>query len=114
MDMDYRIIAVDRGGEWQARAERLDTGDQFGIECRGATQAEAIAGMTAWLEWQQAHVDALHALQEAERAYHRFVVVKAFAGPADAQAEERQDSLAALDAAREALDAVRGRRPEAS
>jgi len=112
--MDYRIIAVERGGEWQARAERVDTGDQFGVDCRGATEAEAIARMTAWLAWQQAHVDALHALQDAERAYHRFVAVRAFAGPADAQAMEGQDSLATLDAARQVLDAVRARRPGGS
>jgi hypothetical protein len=110
--MECRIIVVERGGEWQARAKRLDTGEPFGIECRGATEAEAIARMTAWVAWQQAHVEALHALQDAERAYHRVVAGSAFAGPAHAHATERQDALAALDVARRALDAVRARRPE--
>lgn len=111
--MEMRIIAVERGGEWHARAERPDTGDPFGIDCRGASQAEAVARMTAWLEWQQAHVEALHALQEAERAYHR-AVGSAFAGAAGGPSAERRESLAVLDAARAALDAIRARRPETS
>lgn len=111
--MDVRIIAVERGSEWQARAERRECGDQFGIECRGASRAEAIARMTAWLEWQQAHAEALRALQDAERAYHR-VVGSAFAAAGDGPAAERRASLAVLDAARAALDAIRARRPEVS
>jgi hypothetical protein len=109
--MDVRIIAVERGGEWHAHAVRVDTGDQFGIECRGASRAEATARMAAWLEWQQAHVDALHALQDAERAYHRVVAGSAFDAADEATAARRR-SLAVLDAARAALDAVRARRPE--
>ena len=110
--MEHRIIAVERGGEWHAHAERLDTGDQFSIDCRGASQAEATARMAAWLEWQKAHVRALHALQDAERAYHRVVANSAFAG--GGPSPEPAESLAALDAARVALDAVRARRPEVS
>jgi hypothetical protein len=110
--MEHRIIAVERGGEWHAHAERLDTGDPFGIDCRGASQAEATARMTAWLAWQQAHVEALHALQDAERAFHRIVANSAFAG--GAPSPERRESLAVLDAARRALDAIRARRPEIS
>jgi hypothetical protein len=110
--MEHRILAVERGGEWHAHAERLDTGDPFGIDCRGASQAEATARMAAWLEWQHAHVEALHALQDAERAYHRVVAHSAFAG--DGPAPERPEALAALDAARAVLDAIRARRPEIS
>jgi hypothetical protein len=110
--MEHKIIAVERGGEWHAHAERTDTGDQFGMDCRGASQAEATARMAAWLEWQQAHVEALHRLQDAERAYHRVVANSAFAG--GGPPPEQRTSLAALDGARTALDAIRAKRPETS
>lgn len=112
--MNYRIIAVERGGEWRAHAERADNGDPFGIDCAGATQADAIRRLTAWLEWQHQHVEALQALQDAERAYHRVVAGSAFAGAGGGPAAERRESLEALDAARAALDAVRAGRPEIS
>ncbi|MBI3491810.1 MAG: hypothetical protein HY047_08530 [Acidobacteria bacterium] len=112
--MEYRIVAVERGGEWRAHAERVDTGDRFGIECTGASQGDAIRRLTAWLDWQRAHVAALEALQDAERAYHRVVAANAFAGAGDRQTRERLESLAALDRARAQLDAVRAKRPETS
>lgn len=110
--MDYRIVAVERGSEWRAQAERVDTGDRFGIECTGSTQAEALNRLDAWLAWQRAHAAALEVLQQAERAYHRMVAAAAFAAASDASALERRAALAALDAARAELDAVRARRPE--
>ena len=42
-DTQYRVICVERDGQWTARAERDATGDPFGIECSGASDAEAIA-----------------------------------------------------------------------
>jgi hypothetical protein len=61
----------------------------------------------AWLEWQRDHAQALAALQEAQRAYHRTVVERALAKPTNVQ-----EALNAVDAARVRLDAVRARKPE--
>jgi hypothetical protein len=61
----------------------------------------------AWLEWQRDHAAALAALQDAQRAYHRTVVERALA-----KATNVQEALAAVDAARIRLDAVRARKPE--
>ena len=44
-----------------------------------ATEAEAIARLTRWLEWQHEHATALAALQQAERDYHRTIAGSAFA-----------------------------------
>jgi hypothetical protein len=63
-----------------------------------------------WLAWQRDHADALAALQEAQRAYHRTVV--GAAGLAGAGVSPQADSLKAVDAARVRLDAVRARKPE--
>ena len=38
----YRIVAVERDGEWTARAEHVATGERFGIECTGQTDNWAI------------------------------------------------------------------------
>jgi hypothetical protein len=93
----------------------------------------------AWLEWQRDHAEALAALQEAQRAYHRTVVERALAsrrpsavasqppaadgqqpaadgsssnaGPVTAVVNVQQ-ALDAVDAARVKLDAVRARKPE--
>ena len=72
-----------------------------------------------WLEWQRDHAAALAALQEAQRAYHRTVVDRAFAvgGPQSAAGspqsvvDVRQESLREVDAARLRLDEVRARQP---
>src|SRR6516162_3527704 len=69
--LNLTLHATERDGQWVSRAVRDDNGDPFGIECAGATEAEAIARLTRWLEWQREHTDALEALQQAERAYHR-------------------------------------------
>ena len=61
----------------------------------------------AWLDWQRDHAEALAALQDAQRAYHRTVVERALA-----KATNVQEALNAVDAARVRLDAVRARKPE--
>ena len=110
----YRLAAIERDGQWIAHAERCDTGDRFGIECAGATEAAAIERMRRWLEWQCEHSDALEALQTAERAYHRTIAGSAFASPTEGPSpvEMQKESLDAVEAARIHLDEIRARRPE--
>jgi len=112
--MSYRIVCVERDGQWMAHAERRDTGDPFGIEYAGTTQNEATARLTNWLAWQAEHVAALEALQQAERAYHRTIAGSAFASPTEGPSaiEMQKESLDALESARVRLDEVRARRPE--
>jgi hypothetical protein len=109
----YRIVSVQRDGQWVVHAARSDNGDRFGIECTGATEAEAIQRMQGWLEWQRDHTDALEALQAAERAYHRTIAGSAFANPTEGPSpvEMQKESLDAVEAARARLDEVRARRP---
>lgn len=111
--MNVRIICVERDGQWIARAERVDTGDSFGIECAGVTRDEATARLEDWLSWQVEHAAALESLQQAERAYHRAIAGSAFASPTDGPSamEMQKESLDALEAARIRLDEVRARRP---
>ena len=110
----YDLICDARDGQWTARVTRADTGDPFGIECAGPTEAEAAARLTRWLEWQSAHAAALAALQQAERAYHRTIAGNAFAGATEGPGaiELQKESIGAVDAARVQLDEVRGRKPE--
>jgi hypothetical protein len=110
----YRLAAVERDGRWTARAEREDTGDPFGIECTGGSEADAQSRLTRWLEWQAEHTAALEDLQRAERAYHRTVAGSAFASPSEGPSaiEMQKESLEALEAARVRLDEVRARKPE--
>jgi hypothetical protein len=110
-----RIVAEERGGQWIARAVREDTGDPFGIECAGPTEADATDRLARWLTWQEEHADALDALQRAERAYHRTIAGSAFANPNEGPTaiELQKESLDAVEAARIRLDEVRARNPEA-
>jgi hypothetical protein len=110
----YRIVVVERDGQWIAHAERMDNGDRFGIECAGSTEGDAIQRMHRWLEWQHEHSDALAALQVAERAYHRTIAGSAFASPTEGPSpvEMQKESLDAVEAARARLDEIRARRPE--
>ncbi len=112
--MSYRIVCVERDGQWVAHAERPDTGDPFGIECAAATKDEATRRLGRWLDWQREHASALEALQQAERAYHRTIAGSAFASPTEGLSaiEMQKESLEALEAARLRLDEVRARRPE--
>ena len=112
--MTYRIVCVERDGQWIAHAVREDTGDAFGIECAGATRDEAAARLARWLDWQREHAAALEALQLAERAYHRTIAGSAFLSPSEGPSavEIQKESLEALEAARVRLDEVRTRKPE--
>jgi hypothetical protein len=111
--MRYRIVSVERDGQWIAHAERSDNGDRFGVECGGATEAEAVQRLHRWLEWQHEHSEALDALQTAEHAYHRTIAGSAFADPTEGPSpvEMQKDSLDAVEAARLRLDEVRARKP---
>jgi hypothetical protein len=111
--MNVRVLTEHREGQWIARAVRDDTGDPFGIECTAASQAEAVERLQRWLDWQRDHADALDALQQAERAYHRTIAGSAFASPTEGPSaiELQRESLAAVEAARVRLDEVRARQP---
>jgi hypothetical protein len=113
--VEYRLIGTERDGQWLAHAEREATGDPFGIECSGASEEEAVARLTRWLEWQSEHAAALDALQRAENAYHRTIAGSAFASATEGPSaiELQKESLDAVEAARVRLDEVRARRPEA-
>jgi len=112
-DRTYRVVATGRDGNWTAHAERIDTGDSFGIECAGETEAAATARLVDWLTWQHEHVAALEALQQAERAYHRALAGSAFASPTEGPTaiELQKESLEEVESARVHLDDVRARRP---
>jgi siderophore synthetase component len=113
-DTTFTLEATERDGRWQARATRDDNGDPFGIECAGATETEALDRLTTWLEWQRDHTEALEALQQAERAYHRTIAGSAFASSTEGPTaiEMQKESLDAVEAARVHLDEVRSRRPQ--
>ncbi len=109
----YRIIVAEREGDWTARAERVDTGDSFGIVCAGPSEAAATDHLAEWLIWQHEHSSALEALQQAERAYHRTIAGSAFAGPGDEPdvVEAQNGALEQVDDARVRLDEIRARKP---
>jgi hypothetical protein len=113
-DSRFRVVAARRGGDWVAHAERVDTGERFGIECAGPSEDAAIDRVVRWLEWQHEHTVALEALQQAERAYHRTIAGSAFASPTEGPSaiELQKESLEAVEAARFRLDEIRGRRPD--
>ena len=112
--MSHIIKTVQRGGQWIAFAERTDNGDRFGIECGGATEAEATERLQRWLAWQAEHTAALENLQRAERAYHRSIAGSAFASATEGPSglEIQKESLDAVEAARTKLDEIRARRPD--
>ena len=113
-EAQYQVICEARDGQWFARATRAATGDPFGIECAGQTEAEAVARLTHWLEWQREHAAALDALQRAERGYHRTIAGSAFASPTEGPSaiELQKESLEAVEAARVRLDDIRARKAE--
>jgi hypothetical protein len=110
----YRIVCAERDGQWFAHAVREDTGDVFGIERAGASEAHAADRLIGWLTWQSEHAAALEALQQAERGYHRAIAGSAFAHPSEGPTanEIQKESLEAVEAARLRLDDVRARKPE--
>jgi hypothetical protein len=110
----YRVVTVERDGQWVAHAERADSGDRFGIDCAGASEDEAVARLGRWLEWQHEHAAALEELQRTERGYHRTIAGSAFANPTEGPTaiELQKESLEAVEAARTRLDEIRARKPE--
>jgi hypothetical protein len=110
----YRIVVDRRDGRWLAHAERAGSGDHFGVECAGASEAEAVEQLSRWLEWQHEHTAALEALQRAERAYHRTIAGSAFASATEGPSpiELQKESLEQVEAARVRLDEVRARQPQ--
>jgi hypothetical protein len=112
--VSYRIVIIDRDGQYVAHAERADNGDRFGIDCAGVSRDAAAARLKRWLEWQNEHVSALAELQKAEHAYHRTIAGSAFASPGEGPSaiEMQKESLEVLEAARLRLDDIRNRRPD--
>jgi hypothetical protein len=109
-----RIRTFEREGQWIARAEDEETGDPFGIETSGASEAAAVERLSNWLDWQRDHAEALQALQQAERAYHRTIAGSAFLRTTEdpSPIELQKESLDAVEAARIRLDEIRARKPE--
>jgi len=65
-----------------------------------------------WSGWQQAHQQALAALQTAEAAYHRLTAEQAFGrGEDDASRIRRLEVLTRLEELRIRLDEIREQRP---
>jgi hypothetical protein len=112
--MSYRIEANERDGQWIARARNVETGDPFGVECAGPSEAAAVERLNRWLAWQAEHTAALEALQQAERAYHRTIAGSAFLSPSEdpSPIELQKEALEAVEAARVRLDEVRMRKAE--
>lgn len=108
----YDLGTSEANGRFTAHAVTGEKRERFGIETSGGSAAEALDKLTRWLEWQHEHTQALAALQQAERAYHRALGDAAFAIARDLHAPDvSKASLEQVDAARRALDDVRGRRP---
>jgi hypothetical protein len=112
-DRKYRVVAIRRDDDWTAHAERVDTGESFGIECTGPSEVAAADRLVDWLMWQYEHSAALEALQQAERAYHRAIAGSAFANPTEGPTaiELQKESLEQVEAARVRLDEIRARKP---
>jgi hypothetical protein len=109
----YHLIATFRDGQWIAHAVRAASGDRFGMEFRGESEADVVARLTAWLAWQGEHADALAALKSAEQAFHRTLAGSAFANAIEGPTaiELQKESLDQVEAARVRLDEVRARQP---
>ena len=108
----YRLVTTERSGQWTAHAVRADSGERYGVETISQAEQDAVSRLAGWLEGQHEHTQALEALQQAERAYHRALADAAFAVSADSQAPGgSKASLAVVDAIRAQLDDVRVRRP---
>ena len=107
----YRLVTAERGAQFIAYAVRIDTNERFGIETLAADAEDAQRRLAAWLEWQHEHTQALEALQQAERTYHRAMAGAAFATPENDSTDAARLSLESVNTARAQLDAVRARRP---
>ena len=65
-----------------------------------------------WTGWQQAHQQALEALQSAEATYHRLTAEQAFSrGDDEASRARRREALTRLEVLRVRLDEIRGHQP---
>jgi hypothetical protein len=106
----YTLVTSAKEQQWTAHALRGETSERYGVEVTAGSEDDARARLTRWLTWQYEHTVALDALQQAEKAFHRAIAGSAFASP-DAQAAESKPARAAMDAARNALDDIRARRP---
>ena len=108
----HQLFAIQRDGQWIAFARRADTGDRFGIECAGTTEAEATARLGRWLDWQGEHEAVLAELQQAEQSYHRAIAGSAFASPTEGPSaiEMQKEALDRVESARVRLDEIRARR----
>ena len=109
----YLVRVAHQGSLWVAVAERAETGERYGAECSGGSEAEAVDRLRAWLTWQHQHESALEALQLAERTYHKLLAASAFVSPGEGSTsvEAKRESLDAVEQARRQLDEVRARRP---
>jgi uncharacterized protein (DUF1684 family) len=107
----YRLVTVESDGQFTACAVRIDTNERFGIETVAAHPEDAQHRLAEWLQWQHEHTQALEALQQAERTYHRAIAGAAFATPEDDSTAAARLSLDSVNAARAQLDEVRARRP---
>ena len=66
-----------------------------------------------WQRWQREHTEALAALQQTQRAYHREVATRAFGAALNdpEEAVRRKALLGRVEAARIRLDEIRARQP---
>lgn len=64
-----------------------------------------------WMRWQHEHAEALRALQDAQRAYHRLASERGFAGENEVLRRETSEALQRVDQVRRRLDEVRSRQP---
>jgi hypothetical protein len=109
----YVLSAEGAGGQFTAIARKAETGERFGIECTGESEADALDRLSRWLAWQYEHASALESLQRAEQAYHRTLAGSAFASAVEGPSavELQKESLEQVEAARVRLDEIRARRP---
>jgi hypothetical protein len=111
---EYRLVASERDGQWVAVAERAGTGERFGIECAGASEAAAVWSLCHSSQRASRSTAALAALQQAEHAYHRTIAGSAFASPTEGPSavELQKESVEQVEEARVRLDDIRSRKPE--
>jgi hypothetical protein len=64
-----------------------------------------------WMGWQQAHQQALEALQAAAQEYHRLVLDQAFAREDEEARGRRQQALRRLEELSARLDEIREQQP---
>lgn len=106
----YTLVTSARQQQWTAHACRGESNERYGLEVTAASEDDARERLTRWLKWQHEHTAALDALQQAEKAFHRAVASAAFSS-SEVQSAEARPARAAMDAARNALDDIRARRP---